>query len=353
MPYTNDAQTLADVVSPAYAALQAGINQGQTQQAQDVTNTIDADPGHMAAQIAQPGLANMYTQAQTANSQAIGQQNQTQANNAAALAPSTVAAGQAENTSKMTASQAQSMGSIGQIAGQVASMMDNVPPPARPAAMQQVASQYGINLSQLGPLANGDPDQLRAFSQNAVKMSAAYTTQTGVEGQRAASAQGVANTEGTSRIIAAQTGADARVQAATLQQKAREMNQNTDQFIAQTIRTITNLKTNGQPVPPELLSALQTATQYKSALAVAIGPQLVSGQDVNTPQQRAAEAVNNLVGQPTPSNGSAPPPPAPPGGQPAGNQLAASATQAFGSYDPDKYDYGINPATGKFAKKPK
>ena len=32
---------------------------------------------------------------------------------------------------------------------------------------------------------------------------------------------------------------------------------------------------------------------------------------------------------------------------------AQKAQQAFGSYEPNKYTYGINPATGKFARKPK
>lgn len=37
----------------------------------------------------------------------------------------------------------------------------------------------------------------------------------------------------------------------------------------------------------------------------------------------------------------------------AGSDEQRQAVQAFGSYEPDKYEYGINPATGKFARKPR
>jgi len=35
------------------------------------------------------------------------------------------------------------------------------------------------------------------------------------------------------------------------------------------------------------------------------------------------------------------------------DNVEASAKSAFGAYEPDKYEYGINPKTGKFARKPK
>jgi hypothetical protein len=41
-----------------------------------------------------------------------------------------------------------------------------------------------------------------------------------------------------------------------------------------------------------------------------------------------------------------------PGGQ-GGGEPAQKAIDAFGTYEPDKYEYGVNPATGKFARRPK
>jgi len=38
---------------------------------------------------------------------------------------------------------------------------------------------------------------------------------------------------------------------------------------------------------------------------------------------------------------------------PTGESDQTRATAAFGSYEPDKYEYGINPSTGKFARRPK
>lgn len=38
---------------------------------------------------------------------------------------------------------------------------------------------------------------------------------------------------------------------------------------------------------------------------------------------------------------------------PVPSAMKTQATTAFGAYEPDKYEYGINPATGKFARRPK
>lgn len=48
------------------------------------------------------------------------------------------------------------------------------------------------------------------------------------------------------------------------------------------------------------------------------------------------------------------PAPAAPAAPAAGSQnIEAQARAAFGSYEPDKYEYGVNPATGKFARRKK
>jgi len=36
----------------------------------------------------------------------------------------------------------------------------------------------------------------------------------------------------------------------------------------------------------------------------------------------------------------------------SGNQIQEQATRAFGAYEPDKYEYGVNPQTGRFARRP-
>lgn len=41
------------------------------------------------------------------------------------------------------------------------------------------------------------------------------------------------------------------------------------------------------------------------------------------------------------------------GGASGGGDIASSAKQAFGAYEPSKYDYRINPSTGKLQRKPK
>jgi hypothetical protein len=41
------------------------------------------------------------------------------------------------------------------------------------------------------------------------------------------------------------------------------------------------------------------------------------------------------------------------GNTPVPSAIKTQATTAFGAYEPDKWEYGINPATGKFARRPK
>ena len=83
MPYQNDLMSLADVVSPAYAAGQGMQQEDLANQKQQLENERFA--GQNPAEIAKPGLQNLFTQAQTGAEQGIAQQQQAKGTEAQAL----------------------------------------------------------------------------------------------------------------------------------------------------------------------------------------------------------------------------------------------------------------------------
>jgi hypothetical protein len=222
MAYVNDAQTLADVVSPIEAANQLQTQNAQANVEQQIKNQVAA--GQAPADIAKPGLMNQLTQAQTTAEQGLGMQQQAKGLVDMFAAPSGAQATVAGNQAKMTADQASKLGSLGQISGQIAGYLDNVPAPARPAAMAQILQNQGVDPGSVGPLASGDPDMLRKFSANAIQTSQSYQvenlksqTQQNVAQTEAGSREQVAQTLGQSRQAVAQTNAEVKRQLAPLQ----------------------------------------------------------------------------------------------------------------------------------------
>src|SRR5579864_2407448 len=202
MPYVNDMQTLANVVGSGAAAQQMGIQDELSNQKQQLENERYA--GQNPAEIARPGLQNLFTQAQTGAETGVAQQEQAKGAEVQALLPGNIKAGQAELGTKYNAAQVQQFGQMGQMAGQVAGMMDNIPPAARPAAMNQIAQQYGIDPQKLGPLMSGDPDQLRNFYQKMVQSSQQYQEKMMEEQTRGQYQESVAGITGQAHLAATQ-----------------------------------------------------------------------------------------------------------------------------------------------------
>jgi hypothetical protein len=220
MPYVNDAQTLADVVGPASAADALQTQQAQAQQEMAIKNQVAA--GQAPADIQRPGLQNALTQAQTYGQQGLGLQANAKGLADMYAAPSAAQAQVAGNQASMTADQAKKIGSLGQLAGQVAGQMDNVPPPARQAAMAQILQANNIDPSQLGPLASGDPDMLRQFSQKAIQASSDFQTKMAVGQQEITGRENIASTEASSRQGVADTLSQGRQAVAQTNAAVRE-----------------------------------------------------------------------------------------------------------------------------------
>jgi hypothetical protein len=227
MPYQNDDATLASVIGPAYVAQQAGIqNDNANQQAQIQTQL---DQATMPAKIQAAGLENLFKGAQTNQMNAATQGLNLKNQETAGTLGSTIAKTNSSNQLTMDANKIARIGQLGNLAGTVAGYMDNVPPAARPAAMQQLLQQNGIDPAMLGPLANGDPDQLRSFSQKAIQSSADYQTKYMQEGAATDRSLGVAQIGSEGRQAAAQLQAGARVQAAQIAQQTKQMSQSFEQ----------------------------------------------------------------------------------------------------------------------------
>lgn len=225
--YQNDAQTLAQLVGPAYAAQQAGMQSANQQEQEQLANqklsaelpyagpqaaaetALKQNQGALYGTEAQKGnLANLFTEA---------------------TQPGTIKATNAGSNVKYTAAQAESIGQVGQIAGQLAGVLDNVDPQQREQFMTNYLSSKGLNPSDFGPLASGDPDQLRNFSQKAIQASAPYQQELMKQGAETERATGVAGIQANARVTGAEATANARVQAAQISAQMRQQMQTAEQ----------------------------------------------------------------------------------------------------------------------------
>lgn len=293
--YVNDTATLAQVVGPAYAAQQAGMQAANQQEQEQLANqklqaelpyvgpeaaartNLTTQQGNLYGQEAQgKGLSNLFTQA---------------------TQPGNIKATNAENQNKYTASQAQSIGLMGQIAGQLAGQLDNVPEAARPAFMQQFLTSKGLNPDDFGPLANGDPDMMRNFSQKAIQQSAQYQTEMMKQGQETERATGVATIGASARTAAAEASANARVQAAQLSAQVRQQQQTAEQA------AVAAAKRGDTAMANQYAQLAQNLKQAQAGITGALVGQPIQpafpGQAPGVPVQTGGEG--GAPAQPTPS----------------------------------------------------
>lgn len=345
MPYTNNAQTLADIVGGPSAAYQSGQEQGNQDYADMMKNQVSA--GTQQADIARPGLQNALMQAQTGAEQGVAQQQQAKGQLDQATLPGQIGATNAKLTTEQMQAKAQGLSTIGQIAGQVAGMMDNVPGPARPAAMAQILQKYNIDPSSLGALASGDPDQLRQFSRSAIKNSAGYVQTMDVERQKAASAQDVAGINQTGEISKAQIMAQASTQRAQIAAEAKQKLMNMGQLQASLEKKVADGSASPQEIQQvnQLREANQVARQNPYMANLLFGGQgngeIPGGTMPQVPQVPMPQGSTSPM---TPNRSSVSMPP---------EQMQSAAKQLWPNDDPTKYDYRVDPNSGNLQRKAK
>jgi hypothetical protein len=284
MPYQNDMATLASIVGGGAAASQAGIQDDLENQKQMIANQVAQ--GTQAADIAKPYLNNLFTGQQIGAEQGVAAQQQAKGAQDQALLPGNIALGQAKNATDIDAQKIQRFQQVGQLAGQVAGLMDGVPGPARPAAMQQLADKLGIDPQTMGPLMSGDPDQLRQFSQKLIQSSSAYQMQMGEIGAKGGAQLANTELENQGKRDVATISAGGRLDVANVNAKAKTMMMKTDNIIAQ----LTAKQAQGALTPDEANTLNQArAAQQLAKTNPFINQMLQPDADASTNQMPVAQ----------------------------------------------------------------
>ncbi|MDE3023499.1 MAG: hypothetical protein KGI54_16895 [Pseudomonadota bacterium] len=326
MPYLNDTGALAQIVSPSYAAMQAGVQAGQAQQAQALQNqqTQEMMPGLVQAlnlknQATQAGLPGIV--GQSASQLAAG-------NEAQATQSSNIQAKIASNVANMSAAQVQSMQNTGQVLGQAGAYLNGIPAAARPAALNQLAQKYGVDLTKYPQLTQVDPNALPGVLSNISDQMLKGSTAWKAQQSKQQSEQSIAGTSAAGHVLGSQILAGAGVQKAQIAADVkREMGANISQQLAQ-------------------YSRLQAAGQLTPAQAKAMNDLIVVQKYLGTPAVAAGVMTGNIAGIPsqppeiTPAAGTPAPATAPTSN--ANPPALESLLKAQGvPYEPDKYDYRI------------
>jgi hypothetical protein len=299
MPYQNDANTLADIVSPVDAAVQMGQQNQMANQAEQMKNQVYQQ--QMPALGQQPGLENLFKQAQTASTDASTQGQTLRNIGEAGTLGSSINATNSGNQLKVSTDQLTKMNQLGQMANALAGQMDNVPAAARPAAMQQIVSKYGLDPQQLGNLMNGDPSLLRQTSQALIQGSAGYQEQM----LKNTGQSNVAQIGASSREDVAQTRAQAQQYVADQKRQVDQMKVNIDQQIAALTGRIGTAQE--QPGDKDRLNFLsQQQLQVKQMQAqttqALLGMSGTPGQAPTAPQLNIGGAPSTPSAQPPAGN---------------------------------------------------
>lgn len=232
----------------------------------------------------------------------------------------------------------QSMGKLG-------TMLENIPPVARPAALKQMAGQMGIgdDNPMLSHLLEMDPNELPAtlgtYSQKLYEQGDAArlrkqqddAAMSREELQRTTQREIAAGNNATT-LQAARIGADARLGAASARGAGgAPYKESPDQAMARMAREKVE---SGEWNPEEAIQFLQRYQFNKNTLRVPdTAPQVMQGGTPTTPAARTEAAVANALpqkGAPAPAAQAAP-------------DIATAVKKAGQNYEPDKYDYRVTP----------
>jgi len=320
MAYTNDAQTLADVLGPASAAGAMATQNAQAQQEAELQNQLKA--GTLQADIQKPFLQNLYQQQQTAAETGVAAQQLAAGKTAQAAQPSAQAATISGNQLKMTQDQAAKLGTLSQIVGNVAGQLDAVAPPARAARMREILTNNNIDPSQFPPeILSGDPNILRQVATKAALASQSFIQGSALETQKGNVELGVAGTQAGAHVKASEVLAGGR-------QNVAEINAQLRRDIAPPSALLQKLQSKvaaGTATPDERAMADYMQKNANWAKSAAF-PSAITG--TNT--------LGTAPGLPATGQGGAPT-------QPNPQALQTAAKQIWPNDDPTKYDYRVGP----------
>jgi hypothetical protein len=241
-------------------------------------------------------------------------------------------------------------------------VMEQTPEEHRPLVYKQWADRFSQTTGRPVPpnYQNYNPtilEEAKAVKYGLV-MTPKHQQDLGIKGVEAAAAmarQNASDRAAMQRVGAQQAGANSRAEAARTDASPK----NKAQIINKAIQILEN--PNATPdekrtaqfqlrpyATEEYTKRLQAETKEDRAmLAFATGERAAAAERrIKSAEKRLSKEIYGAYNLPVP------------GGQSEGTSLPnmehkQRAIQAWGSYDPNTYEYGVNPATGNFARKPK
>lgn len=310
----------------------------------------------------------LYKQQQTANQAIAGQQAQFDLDQARKLGPSAVQAGIAGNEAKVGEANIAKQQQLGEMINQIGSQLDKVPPQQRTQMMQAMAqrvpgiakdptfqmlmqtdpNQLPNALKQVGTnilMQTGDQMRKQALQKQGedARMAQARMEQAAATGRTAMGESGAMARE---RFRAEQNAAleDKRIAAGKYDKRAQARDPN---FIISSAKNYQEAATKlynaaaGSDDPMEKAELTARARDMEqralSQATAAVKPGVTIGPD--------GQLMPNLPMGATQGGRSINPP--------ANTDIRSAVEASGGRYEPDKYDYRINPETGKVQRKAK
>jgi hypothetical protein len=344
----SDLNTMYNNGMGSLASYYMGQQQGDEQQkraldlrAKELKNQFDAQANplelrqkqatldQMAAQL--PGL-----QGQSASMVAKGVED-------TSMLSSKMAAGLAKHMSQLGEEGITQMKQEGERAMQAAQVLQKYPPHMHKQIFTQLSQQYGGNPN--GPVAKAIlsiPDDqflegVKAMGEGMALATSQFTQTRTLKRDENESQERINARNNEAKVEAARLAAEARAKAEKLRAEARQTGLTPEKQLTSLLMIPEPDRT---PADWDAIGSLQKLIYTKATLGSNSTTAEVLGSE--TPTDRAARLAQ-------PNRPAAPPQAATPSGQ----DFKALAVQAWGAHEPDKYEYGINPATGRPARRPK
>jgi len=350
--------------SQYYEARQRMTDDGLNNQTKMLANQHSAAMNPMLQQ--QQGLQNQTMQAQLPGVVGTSQTLAARGSIDQQMAPMRMQAEQQELLSKASKEQLEDSARMGEKLLQIGSMLEQIQGPGqKSAALPMIAQKYGLApddpiLKALMQQTGGDESKIAPLF---IKAGTAVTQTTGKliaeraklateqQGQTERNAQ-----DNQARIESARIAAESRISVAEINAMSAQQRAVMKESLQQRVRVLGQKMAERQATEAEKTeyqSALHTLMLLNTVRADDTAPQVMQGGTPTTASQRVDSGVQRIMGnmpqqayetqqqQPAPQQSATP------------HDIRASAGKAFGSYDPNAYEYRINPQTGKLQRKPK
>jgi len=239
MPYTNDMATLADVVSPVDAAMNAGQQEGNAN-IQDAIKT-QIQQATMPQEIQKASLANALTQAQAYNEQGIGMQNTAKGIQDINATPSATQAAIAGNQAKVTSAHVDQLQQLSQVVGSLDQQLQQYPDALKPSMVGQFLDSNGVQdpaIRQMMMNAASQPGGLTQIANGLFSASSKVRESLALENARGGYQLAGTSMEVAGREQTAKEQADARRYIADQKAQTDRLKQTTDQALAQIVQRL-------------------------------------------------------------------------------------------------------------------